>query len=74
MTRLPSLTPRKLIKALKKAGFEDNGQKGSHHYFWHPTKKLQTCVPIHGGDVKRRLLHLIIEQSGLTQEEFEKLL
>ncbi len=74
MTRLPNLTPRKIIKALKRAGFENNGQKGSHCYFWHPIKKIQTCIPMHGKDVKRSLLYLIIKQAGLTQEEFERLL
>jgi predicted RNA binding protein YcfA (HicA-like mRNA interferase family) len=74
MTRLPNLTPIKIVKALKRAGFVENGQKGSHCYFWHPEKKIQTCVPKHGRDVKRSLLHLIIKQAGLTKEEFEKLL
>ncbi len=45
MNRLPMLSARKVIQALERAGFVANGQKGSHFYFWHPTKRLTTCVP-----------------------------
>ncbi len=68
------LSARKIIQALERAGFVDNGQKGSHLYFWHPAKKLTTCVPMHGGDLKRGLMKEILQQAGLTEEEFRKLL
>lgn len=74
MSRLPNLNARKIIQALKRAGFAEDGQRGSHLYFWHEEKKLLTSVPIHGGDVKRSLLKQIIRQAGLTENEFRKLL
>ncbi len=74
MSRLPNLNTTKIIRALKRAGFEYNGQKGSHKYFWNPVTKLQTCVPMHNGDVKRNLMKEIIQQAGLSEEEFRKLL
>jgi predicted RNA binding protein YcfA (HicA-like mRNA interferase family) len=73
MTRLPMLSARKIIQALERAGFVAAGQKGSHFYLWHPVKKLTTCVPMHNGDLKRGLVHRILQQSGLSQEEFLKL-
>lgn len=74
MTRLPMLSARKLIRALEKAGFEANGQKGSHFYLWHPIKKISTCVPLHGGDLKRSLVRGIMQQAGLTEEDLLALL
>ena len=72
--RLPMISARKLIQALQRAGFVEDGQKGSHYYMWHPIKKLTTCVPIHGGDLKRGLVRKILEQADLTDEEFLKLI
>ena len=74
MTRLPTLTPKKVITALKKAGFEDNGQKGSHIFLWHPNREIQTCVPIHATDLKRGLMKRILKQADLSEEKFRQLL
>jgi predicted RNA binding protein YcfA (HicA-like mRNA interferase family) len=74
MTRLPMLSARKLIQALEQSGFIKDGQKGSHLYLWHPAKKITTCVPMHGGDLKRSLVRAIIQQAGLTEEELRRLL
>ncbi len=74
MSRLPNLNAKKIIRALKRAGFEDNGQEGSHCYFWNPLSKRQTGVPMHSGDVKRNLMKEIIQQAGLSEDEFRKFL
>jgi predicted RNA binding protein YcfA (HicA-like mRNA interferase family) len=74
MTRLPMLSARKLIQALERAGFVGGSQKGSHFYLWHPAKKITTCVPMHGGDLKRSLVRAIIQQAGLTEDQFRELL
>ena len=74
MTRLPTVNARKLIAALKRAGFEETKQRGSHLYFWHPTRQLETCVPTHGGDLKRSLVRAILQQANLTEDEFRELL
>jgi predicted RNA binding protein YcfA (HicA-like mRNA interferase family) len=74
MTRLPVLSPRKMIQALERAGFVANGQKGSHFYLWHPVRKLTTAVPIHPGDLKRNLVRAILQQVDLTEEEFREFL
>jgi predicted RNA binding protein YcfA (HicA-like mRNA interferase family) len=74
MMRLPTLTARKLVAALKQAGFEEVKWRGSHLYLAHPARDLETCVPMHGGDLGRDLVRAIIHQAGLTEEEFRKLL
>ena len=73
--RLPTLNARKIIQALKRAGFEEVRQHRSSHLFLaNRTTNLETCVPIHGGDVGRSLVRAIVRQAGLTEEEFAKLL
>jgi predicted RNA binding protein YcfA (HicA-like mRNA interferase family) len=74
MTRLPMVSARKMIKALERAGFVADGQKGSHFYLWHPLTKILTSVPVHPGDLKRSLVRAILNQTGITEDEFRKLL
>ena len=74
MTRLPTLHARKIIKALEQAGFVFDRQTGSHFILRHPISKKTTCVPKHGKDVKRSLMKEILQQAGLTEEQFRKLL
>lgn len=75
MTRLPTLNARKVIQVLKRAGFEEvRQQRGSHLYLANRITNLETCVPIHGGDLGRSLVRAIIQQAGLTEEQFRELL
>jgi predicted RNA binding protein YcfA (HicA-like mRNA interferase family) len=74
MTRLPTLLARKIIQALERAGFVDDGQKGSHYFLWHPIKRITSAVPLHGKDVDRSLMKLILKQADLTEDESRKFL
>ena len=74
MTRLPQVKPRKLIRALEKAGFAQTGQIGSHVMLANELRDLQTSVPMHSGDVGRGLLKKILKQAELSEDEFRKLL
>jgi predicted RNA binding protein YcfA (HicA-like mRNA interferase family) len=72
--RLPAVTARDVVAALKRAGFRELHQKGSDLYFWHQSKKLLTGVPMHPGDLGRGLVKKIIKQAGLSEEEFRSFL
>jgi predicted RNA binding protein YcfA (HicA-like mRNA interferase family) len=74
MTRLPTLHARKVIQALEKAGFVFDRQTGSHFILRQRFTHRTTCVPKHGKDIKRSLMKDIIQQAGLTEDEFQKLL
>jgi len=74
MPRLPALHPRKVVAALKQSGFVEASQRGSHLHLFHAGRKRMVTVPMHAKDVKRGTLQSIIRQSGLTVEEFLKLL
>ena len=71
--RLRNVTARELARALEKAGFVMQRQKGSHATYRHPESKLTTVVPMHGGDVARPLLKMILKQAGVSEAEFEAL-
>lgn len=72
--KLPILKPNELIKILKKMGFEEMRQKGSHKYFKHPDGRC-TVVPFHKGeDISRGLLKKILKDIEISKEEFEKII
>ena len=46
MTRIPSLTPREILTALKRAGYSESRQSGTHLTLKHPSR-LMVIVPVH---------------------------
>jgi predicted RNA binding protein YcfA (HicA-like mRNA interferase family) len=75
MAKLPSLTARKVVRALKRAGFVEDRQKGSHLILIHPEKKVRTVVPVHPGrSIKQPLLRAIVRDANLSVYEFMELL
>lgn len=66
--------PGEMVQVLKRAGFVEHHQKGSHLYLWHPGEKRMTSVPIHPGDLSRVTMKAILKQAGLTEEQFRGLL
>ena len=74
MAKLPSLTARKVIRALKRVGFVEDRQKGSHLVLIHPETRTRTVVPVHAGrTLKEPLLRAIIRDANLTVEAFLEL-
>lgn len=72
---LPVCRPPEILRALQRAGFSVHHASGSHYIFRHPGRpSLRVTLPFHRGDVKRRVLASILEQAGLTVEEFLELL
>lgn len=74
MTRLPSLTPKELVAALRRAGLQVIDDDGKHTRLWKEGLPRPVMVPRHAREVKRGLLADVIKQAGLTQDEFRKFL
>ena len=74
MSRLPTLKPRQVVRALKRAGFAEHHQRGSHLYLRHPETRRMTSVPMDPGDLRRGTLRAILQQVGITPEAFAELL
>jgi predicted RNA binding protein YcfA (HicA-like mRNA interferase family) len=74
--RLPVVNGRRVIQALKRAGFVVDRIVGSHHVLAFPGDPARTVsVPVHAGqDLKPGTLRAIIRQTGFTVEEFVALL
>lgn len=69
--RPPSLTPKEVLRVLQRAGFFVHHTSGSHYILKHPDRPtLRVTVAFHNRDLKRRTLESIVEQSGLSVEEF----
>jgi predicted RNA binding protein YcfA (HicA-like mRNA interferase family) len=67
---LPMVSAQELVKILKKAGFKEVRQKGSHLYLYNSEKELMTTVPMHSGDIGRGLLKTILKQAGIKEADF----
>jgi predicted RNA binding protein YcfA (HicA-like mRNA interferase family) len=72
--RLPSVTPRKAIRALERCGWELDRAKGSHHVFRHPDHPHRVVVPMHARDLAKGTLNQIVDASGVSRDEFLRLL
>jgi len=60
------MTPRKMIRLLKKNGFiEVPGGKGSHRRLFNPETKTTIVVPHHCKDLKKGTELAILKQAGL---------
>lgn len=70
--KLPALKPKIVIKALERCGFYIHHVSGSHYIL--KKSSLRVTVPYHGKDLKPGTLKSIIEQAGLTVDEFLDLL
>ena len=75
MSRLPSFKASDAIRKLRKAGFVfDRHAKGSHEIWYNPATHKRTVVPNHHGkDIPKGTLRAIINQAGLSIEEFVNL-
>ena len=72
--KLPVCSGKKVVKALKKIGYEVDHQTGSHIILRHvrpPHRRL--TVPNHK-EIAKGTLRKIIKEAGLTVEEFLELL
>lgn len=71
--RLPRWTAKQLIRFLKKHGFEQEDQSGSHLHLFNPVTKKRTTVPVHSGQIiGPGLTKAILAQAGLSKDELEE--
>lgn len=73
-SKYPILPPEKIIKALSKLGFTKVSQKGSHAKYRNDDTPQKTyIIPMHK-EIAKGTLQSILEQVGITVDEFKKLL
>lgn len=76
MRRLPRVTGKDAERVILKAGWYVHHSRGSHFYYRHSDKPSgRICIPMHAGEIiAPKLLKGILEDAGLSVEEFIKLL
>lgn len=66
MPRIPIIKAEKLIKILKKNGFDEFRSKGSHRIFVNRVKHLTVSVPAHRGrDLGRGITLAILKDAEI---------
>ena len=74
MRKLASPTGKRLVTALKKAGFAVVRVRRSHHFLRHADGR-STVVPVHAGEtIGPGLLSRILRDCDLSREQVEDLL
>jgi predicted RNA binding protein YcfA (HicA-like mRNA interferase family) len=74
VTRLPVVSGRDAVKALRKIGYEVDHQSGSHMILRRATPPFRRLtIPDHK-ELAKGTLRAIIREAGLTVEEFAALL
>jgi len=72
MTTFPAITGSRLIRALRKFGFELTRVKGSHHFLRHQDGRC-TVIPMHRREsIGSGLLAQILRDCDITKEELQK--
>jgi len=73
MGKLPHLSARKVLQKLKRAGFEETHQRGSHVYLEKEDKII--TVAMHGSKEipLGTLYNIVVRQAGMTVDEFLEL-
>lgn len=69
MTKLPLVSSRECINALKRVGFEQTGQTGSHVQLRRENPFAKTSIPVRR-ELAKGTLRRILRDVNLTVEEF----
>lgn len=68
-SKYPILPPNKIIRAMKKMGFEKCSQKGSHAKYINIKTGDIFIIPMHD-EIARGTLRSILEQANIDLEDF----
>jgi len=71
---LPRISGREVVSALRKIGYEQDRQKGSHIVLRQTSYSHRRIVVPNHREVSKGTLRAIIRQAGLTVQEFIELL
>ena len=70
MSVVPMLAAREVLRRLLRAGFRIVASRGSHIKLYNSITGKKTEVPMHPGDLGRKLISKILKQAGISIEKF----
>ncbi|HID87074.1 MAG TPA: addiction module toxin, HicA family [Anaerolineae bacterium] len=70
--KYPPLTPDEVVRILRARGFDYDHSRGSHEYYKGTIKGIPrtVTVDVHYGEFDAKMIRFLLDQSGLTREEF----
>jgi predicted RNA binding protein YcfA (HicA-like mRNA interferase family) len=74
MVTLPRVTARQLVRALRRTGWVQQRQAGSHLQLRHDARPGIVTVPMHGGTLDTGLVSNILKQAGIAADELRRLM
>ena len=75
MTKLPQVNGERLLRALRKDGWQVERTRGSHFILVHASDPTRTvAVPVHNRPVKAGTLAAILKGADITPERLRELL
>jgi len=72
MPKLPAVSPKKLLRFLSKLGFQTDHTTGSHFILYNPVNGKRAVVPFHTKDLPKGTLMSILDQAGISRDDFLK--
>jgi predicted RNA binding protein YcfA (HicA-like mRNA interferase family) len=72
-TKPPLVSGNEVVRALKRAGYQSIGQRGSHIKLYHPDNEITLIIPNHR-EVDRWTLKGILKDADISTEDFIQLL
>ncbi|BCV23834.1 type II toxin-antitoxin system HicA family toxin [Gelria sp. Kuro-4] len=74
MTRLPRVTGKDVLRALKRLDFQVDHIEGSHHYLRRRGGGRLVTVPVHAGEtLTPKTLKTILDQAELSVDELREI-
>jgi len=70
LSKLPSISGSKAVRAFERLGYKVDRQRGSHIILRHPESPHRRLVVPNHQSVARGTLRALIREAGLTVEEF----
>ena len=71
MSKLPAVSSSDLVRVVKKFGFVEQRQKGSHLHLKRDSDKRRVTIPIHKGrDIPKGTLTAILKDAGISIDAF----
>ncbi|MFZ3074458.1 MAG: type II toxin-antitoxin system HicA family toxin [Minisyncoccales bacterium] len=74
MSKLPTITPKKLIKIFEQLGFQIDHISGSHFVLYRATDKKRVTIPSHAKDLPKGTLLAILRQAEIDKNQLSDLL
>ena len=60
-----------LLRFLRRRGFIEKRQSGSHLVLQNPKTGYRAVLPMHPGDLPKGLFHRILKDAGLSLEDYQ---